>query len=343
MNYKAAVIGCGRIGCGFDEDSKRKNISTHAGAYKNNSKTELVALVDLNQDVLKKYAARFNVQKTYTSAEEMLKIEKPDILSICTWNATHHELVKLAVQNNVKAIFCEKPISNNIQNAKDMIKLCRENKVILMIDHQRRFDKTHQEIKKFLDNNGLGRIQQVNFYYTAGIANTGSHMFDLLRLFFGDVDWVKAFKSANLSPNPNDPNFDGIIKFKNDIFCSIHALDVKNYLIFDLNIMGAKGRIHLTNSGFTVNYFEAKDSEFFSGYKELVESNSPITNHPKEFMVNAVQHLVECLNNKNNPISSGEDGLASFELICAFHESAKEGGKKIFLPLNNSEINIESR
>ncbi len=65
--FKAAVIGCGRIGCGFDEDPKRQNISTHAGAYSNNQNIALVSLVDLNQSILNKYAERFNVPKTYTS------------------------------------------------------------------------------------------------------------------------------------------------------------------------------------------------------------------------------------------------------------------------------------
>ena len=32
--YRAGVIGCGRIGCAFDDDPKRGYVSTHAGAYR---------------------------------------------------------------------------------------------------------------------------------------------------------------------------------------------------------------------------------------------------------------------------------------------------------------------
>ena len=53
MVYKCAVIGCGRIGCSFDDDSKL--IRTHAGAYYNNSKTILNALCDIDKSSLLKY------------------------------------------------------------------------------------------------------------------------------------------------------------------------------------------------------------------------------------------------------------------------------------------------
>lgn len=343
MKYKAAIIGCGRIGCGFDDDPKRKTIATHAGAYYSNGNIDLAALADTNQEKLDKYSKKFNVPKTYTDYKKMLATEKPDILSICTWNSTHHEIVAETVKNNIKVIFCEKPISDTITNAKQIVRLCKENNVVLMIDHQRRFDLTHQDVKNFLDQGKLGKIQQVSFYYTAGIANTGSHMFDLLRFLFGDVEWIQAVKSQNQSPNPDDPNLDGIVKFKNGIFCTIQACDVKNYLIFDLDIFGSKARIKLTNSGFTVKYYEAKESNFFLGYNELFESKSPIKEHPKNFMVNAVSQIIDCLEKNTNPLCSGEDGLAALELICAFRGSADNEGKRIYLPLKDSNIKIKSR
>ena len=45
---KCAVIGCGRIGCGFD-DNQSNLIKTHAGSYFKNSQTNLVALCDIDK------------------------------------------------------------------------------------------------------------------------------------------------------------------------------------------------------------------------------------------------------------------------------------------------------
>ena len=44
----------------------------------------------------------------------MLNNENIDILSICTHADSHEDIVIAAVKNGVKAIFCEKPISNNL-------------------------------------------------------------------------------------------------------------------------------------------------------------------------------------------------------------------------------------
>jgi len=343
--YRATVIGCGRIGCSFDDDPKRKYVSTHAGAYSKNDEISLVALVDKDENKLKKYKKKFHVPSVYIDHNKMLTKEKPDIVSICTWDNTHYKITKDAVKVGVKAIFCEKPMASNLHDAREMISLCKKKNVVLMIDHQRRFCKFHQTVKSFIDGNNLGDIQQVSFYYTAGIANSGSHVFDLLRFFFGDVDWCFAVESKNVSPNKKDPNFDGVLKFKNGIFCTVQACDVKKFLVFDLDIIGSKGRLKLLHSGFDYEYYTVKDSHVFSGQKELYKSEkSPIDrNIIREPMVDGVRHLVECLKNNKKPISNGEDGLKSLELICAFHESAKKMGKKIFLRLEKSLVEIRSR
>ena len=263
MTYKAGIIGCGRIGCGFDDDPKRKYIATHAGAYSSVNDVSLVALADTDRTKLEKYKEKFHVPSIFTDYMEMLKKEKPDIVSICTLNDTHYEITKNAVESGVEAIFCEKPIASKLDEARDMVNFCNKKNVVLMIDHQRRFCKFHQTVKAFIDNNKLGDIQQVSFYYTAGIANTGSHMFDLLRFFFGDVDWVFAVKSENISPNEKDPNFDGVLKFKNGIFCTIQACDINKFLVFDLNITGSTGRLKLIHSGFDYEFYTIGDSHVF--------------------------------------------------------------------------------
>ena len=344
MAFRAGIVGCGRIGSEFDDDPKRKMISTHAGAYSTVAEVKLVAACDLSKENLEKCGKRWQVPSLYEDYTEMLRKEALDILSICTWNSTHLEIVKEAANSGVKAIFCEKPIADSLKNADAIIKLCNEKGVVLQIDHQRRFDEFHQDIRSFVQNGKLGRIQQVTFYYTAGIVNTGSHMFDLLRFFFGDIDWVRAAYSQNKSPNPNDLNIDGVMRFKNGTFCAIQACDAQEFLIFEMDCIGTKGRLNITHSGFDVEFYKVRESELFSGYKEIFKSESPIKEDaPREFMVSAVRHLVECLKEGQKPICSGEDGRASLELVCAFHESARADGNKISLPLMDSEVKIESK
>ena len=164
MTFKAGIVGCGRIGSEFDNDPKRKMISTHAGAYSAVTGVELIAASDLNEEKLQRCGKRWGITSLYQDYKKMLREGNLDILSICTWNSTHLDIVREAINHGVKAIFCEKPIADSLKNADKIIKLCDEKGVILQINHQRRNDSFHQEVKGFLQKLNLGRIQQVTFY-----------------------------------------------------------------------------------------------------------------------------------------------------------------------------------
>lgn len=330
--YKAAVIGCGRVGCSFDDDPLRKVISTHARAYYENPKTELYALCDVDKSKLVKYGKRYSVDHLFTSVDDLLAKTKPDLISICTLPETHEEITIKAAKAGVKGIFCEKPIATSISAAKKMIKICEKNDVVLLIDHQRRFDPLFSKLKNEINNGLLGSIYQSTFYYTAGIFNTGTHVIDLMRYLFGDVEWVIGKNSIIPSPNPEDPNIDGMLAFKNGIFAGLHALDVKDYLIFEQDILGSKGRLRILSSGFELEYYGVSDSRYFSGYKEMEKLDLPFE-APKErqYMLEAINHLVNCIENKTNSISSGDDGVKALETILALIKSAKNSSKKTYL------------
>ena len=344
MKFRAGIVGCGRIGSEFDDDPKRKQISTHAGAYSAVDEVELVAACDMDANKLEKCGKRWRIRSLYRDLGEMLKSEALDILSICTWNATHLDIVEKAVGSGIGAIFCEKPIADSLRSADRIIELCNHKGVILQIDHQRRFDKFHQEVRAFLQGGKLGRIQQVNFHYTAGIANTGSHMFDLLRFLFGDAEWAQATYSENPSHNAADPNIDGMLKLRNGPLCMVQACDAGHYLIFEMDCLGTQGRLRLTHSGFDIEFHDVKKSELFSGYSDIYPAASPIDRHAaRDFMVEGVKHLIKCLREGKKSISSGEDGRAALELVCAFHESAQGEGRRISLPLKDSKVQVKSK
>jgi predicted dehydrogenase len=342
VRLRAAIVGCGRIGCAFDDDPKRGYVSTHAGAYSATPETPLVALADLDESRLKKYGAKFGVSALYRDYREMLRAERPDVLSVCTWNDTHLEIIEAAVEAGVRGIFCEKPLADTLEAADRIVELCERRGVVLLVDHVRRFDPFHQEIAAFIQGGHLGRIQQVTAYYTAGLANTGSHLVDLLRLYVGEAAWVQGLPSAAPAPNPNDPNIDGWIWFEKGFGAALQACDVHSYLILEVSVLGTEGRLRVTSSGFDVQFERVRDSARFSGYRELEPAGSPIdTNRPHEFMLEGVRHLVACVRGAS-PISSGRDGRRALELICGLRESAAADGQRVTLPLGSSRVTIQS-
>ena len=337
---RCAVIGCGRIGCGFD-DNLSKTIQTHAGSYYKNSQTNLVALCDMDVNKLKKYGKKYNISKLYENSLKMFEKENIECVSICTLVETHLELVKEAAKFNVKGIFLEKPISSNLKQAQEIIDICKKNKISLMIDHQRRFDPFYNNIQKLINQKKIGEIQIINVYYGSGIANTGSHLFDLIRLFFGEIISLKSNPSKNNSNNIMDLNFDIRLELSNKIICNIIALDYKNYALFEMDIIGTTGRIKLDLASNQIEYFKIDNTDSIV-YKKLTKNKIMIKNSKQSSIQLGVKNLIESIKVKKQLQCTGFDGYKSLELIIASINSAKKR-KKIELPLRNKNYNIDSK
>jgi predicted dehydrogenase len=339
--YRAAIVGLGRIAAGFESDPLRIKPASHTGGYLAHKRINLIAVCDTDNEKLDGYGRQWGVKRLYNNFDEMLRKERIDILSVCTWNSSHKEIVQKAVAAGVKAVFCEKPLSDSLKNADSMAALCRKTKTVLAVNHWRRWDAFHNRLKELIDKGTIGDVQSATFYYTAGIANTGTHLLDLLRYFFGDVSWVWAHKEKKYTSMP-DPCLDGYMYFKNGFGCALKGCEVKSYLVFELDVLGTKGRIRLYDSGDKATLWLAEKSKMYSGYQELYEKPLPFGNPHRAHFLNSIQDIVACIESGRQPACSGEDGVAALELIAALHLSAKKG-IKVALPLKNRTFRIISK
>ncbi len=335
---RCAVIGCGRIGCGFD-DGNDKTIRTHAGSYFKNPATKLVALCDVDTAKLKKYGQKYSVNNLYTNSTEMFKKENLDCVSICTFLDTHLELIKEAAQYGVKGILVEKPLSNNLDDAKTILEICKKNKIILMIDFQRRFDPFYHSLKKMIDQKVLGDLQYVNVYYGSGIANTGSHIFDLIRFLFGEVISLRGNHSKNKSNNNLDPNIDIVVNHSNNLTTKINAINANSYGVFEMDIFGDRGRIRVNYAINTLDLFKPSKGLV---YKNLASHSAKIKTSKQSSIYLGIKNLAECIKSRKKPLSGGENGYKSLELVVASIMSANKD-KEIQIPLKPNKFIVHSR
>jgi predicted dehydrogenase len=327
MTYKTCIIGCGNIASIWSNLFSKWPV-THMAAYQKHSKTEVVGVCDIDINKAKECALKWNVKKFYSNMDEMLSQLKPDIVSVCTPCENHYDTVKKILQFPVKAILCEKPIADNLNKAKEMIKLCKEKNVPLIINHPRRYDELHNYVKNNLSHL-VGNPKKISFFYSGEIINHGSHLFDLLKNYFGEIKWVQA-----------DSEGDGLnilLKFKSGLVGSVLSFDFDDISIFDLSIIGDKARIDLINKPFW-DY----DYRYFKKEKDLIMDKANIfsKNHSedidkkfdREFFVKAVDDTIRSIESGEKPISPGEEALAALEVMMAAIYSSQNEGKRINLP-----------
>lgn len=322
--YSAVVVGCGRIGI---EEGSLGGLKpqTHAQGYYLHPRTALSALVDIRKERLKLAQKYYPDIPTFTSVEEMIVQVEPDIISVATTTPTHYNAVKAAAKKGVKAIICEKPIAQNISQAEKMISLCRKRNILLFVNHSRRFDKLIRSVKKKI--NYFGPIVQGNGQYVRGIYNNGTHLIDLLRFYLGEVEQVWAVRNTlteKWQDLEDDLNLDGFIFFKNGAKIAIQSMDATDYYIFELSLFGRNGIIHFTDLAYKIAYQpKLKKAAVTKKLGEFTKTDR-IT---KSTMLSMIDHVVDCLDGKDKPVSTGKDGLAVLKVINALVESYKKDSK----------------
>jgi len=194
MTLKVAVVGVGNIG------------SIHASVYKENPDTEIVAVCDIVKVKADEAAKKFG-GKAFYSVKEMLDSGiQLDLVSVCTKGeengGEHYEPTMELLAAGIP-VLGEKPISNDIEEGKEMVELARKNRLPYAVNLNHRFTPAAEKAKEWVDNGRLGKIHMINMRMWINnpvetspwfhLRALHPHSFDVIRYFCGDVKRVAAF------------------------------------------------------------------------------------------------------------------------------------------------------
>ncbi len=322
--YRAVVIGCGRIGAEAFRYHKKIQPATHAGAYQDHPRIELVGLVDIDPKKLKIAGKYFPNASLFTSTEKMFRKVKPDIVSITVPDDFHSPLVKLTAKFKTRAIVCEKPIAPSVKEAKEMIRACKKSKSLLFINHHRRFGTLIKEWREKVKKGKIGRVVSGNCYYFNGLFNGGTHTIDLLMFFLGKINWVSASFNKKTSWKKNDPDVNAFLGFRNGGLVAMQSLP-RNYVFANFYFYGSTGRLSIKNLGYEIEHQRLIKNKYYKDYYQL--TSPKIHKEKKTFMASMVDHVINCLDGKEKPVSRGKDGLAALEILLALKKSAENNSK----------------
>jgi len=191
---KASVIGMGPIG------------NTHARAYQLCANAQLSAVCDRMAGRAENAGRLYGVP-WYTDAKAMLSEIKPDICSIATGGfeyASDHYLPTVQALEAGCHVLCEKPISNDLAEAAEMVDLARRLGRCFALDFNHRFTPAALQAKKWQNEGKLGYLLFINMalwigrlgdfetdYYHLKALNP--HSMDMVRHYGGDVEEVHCY------------------------------------------------------------------------------------------------------------------------------------------------------
>jgi predicted dehydrogenase len=327
MIFQAAVIGLGNIGFKFSHDEKRKGTWSHVDAYSKCPATNLVGAVEIDQNTIDLFHSTFPKIPVYPTVKALFTAQHIDIVSICVPTQLHFPLFKEIIEHDTRAIFCEKPLSGSVNESEQMVSLAKEKNIVLAVNYTRRWQNSFILVKNMVNGGKIGNLRTITAYYPGRIFNIGSHLFDTVRMI-SKIQPV-SYSAVTIQPGP-DPSISGWIYCNQSVFFSFIATGKREDLIFEIDIIGDEGRIKILENGEIVEYYQFKESNRYSSYRELVKEEIPIIAENDRF-VEAISNIVHVLEGSAlEVLCSGHDGLAVDMIIDAILRSSQLNGKPVY-------------
>ena len=315
-SLRAAIVGCGNIGGGYDRVPPARNEDaqgsmTHAGAYLLHPETVLAAVADVNVQNLEDFKQKWGVQSTYRDYQEMFGAESIDIASICTPTNTHSQVLAAALDVGIETIFVEKPISQNRDEARRMVAQAEGRQVA--VNYYRRWNNSIRNLREDIDSGRWGHPIAACVRYTKGLWVNGSHFIDLFRWFFGEPQSVRTFRRHGRA-DTDDPGYDFALTFANGLAVDFHHLPDASYVFLDVEIFFRNGRVSLRQRGQIVQTEIGVPEPKFGSFHILGGSQTKETSW-QFCLPTAVRELVAQRDAGEPPACTLEDGCRVVE-IC---------------------------
>jgi len=302
-----AVIGCGVWG------------RNHARVYKQIPDVQLKTVVDSDAKKAKEIGELYKVGWS-TEFLNVFKDEDIDAISICTPTITHADIALEAIKHG-KHVLVEKPMTNTLDEAKELIRAAEKQGVHLAVGFVERFNPAVNEAMSLIDQ---GKIGDVILAHTRRVSRRP--------LRIGDVGVIKdlAIHDIDIVNNlfPEEPD---------SVFCTAGSIahGFEDYANINLRYKGDRNAFIETNwltprvvRNLTITGSEGIITVHYRTQEITVENNEQLT-QPflpyKEPLYLELQSFTRAVMNDTTPEVTGEDGLKALRICEAALRSAETG------------------
>ncbi len=331
-NYRVGFIGVGKPwksegATGFGMAHQ------HADGYVRTGRCTLAACADPSEGATRFFAEKYGVPRVYSDPAEMLAEEKPDIVSVCTWPHLHAPLTIAAARSGVKAIHCEKPMATSWGEAKEMARVCEENRVRLTFNHQRRFLGPFQAARGQIQAGAVGELIRIEGN-CGDLYDWGTHWLDMFFFYNGEAPakWVlgqvDSREERKIFGVPMENQGLCEFQFENGVRAFLATGKDSNEPAAH-RLIGTEGMIEVRGDAPHVRLMNATTN----GWHTIEQ---PDDLHGPDAVERAIADVVDSLATGRGSMLSAQNALRSTEVIFAAYESSRRRGR-VDLPLTKDD------
>ena len=321
----------------------------HAQVYKNIG-FELTVCTDIFEASGRKFAEQYGCEFVSTF-EEVCRHPKVDYVDVCTFPDFRLQPIEICAQTG-KHVQVQKPISTNLETARQMIETAKRGNILLGVVSQHRFDDASLFLSKAIADGRLGRLLQcdcyVKWYRSAeyysrpikgswktegggALMNQAIHQIDILRWLAGPVaELYGMWQLGALHKIESEDVVNAVVRYASGATGVVQASTAMWPGYTErTEFHGTKGTAII--SGDKLTAWDVKDdsgdpapvtADVASGSSDpMAISLEPFERQFRDFG-DAIRH-------GRKPKVAGEEGLEAIEVVDAIYRSCRTGEKVV--------------
>ena len=337
-------FGIGAVGGGFIMRDVQLLAYADAGF-------KVAAIMSRTPETASAVASLRNIPKCYNSLGEMLGDPEVEILDIALPPHRQLDIVRQAVRDgkHLKGILAQKPLAVNYSEAREIVELCSQRGLPLVVNQNMRYDQSIRALKTILERGYLGEpvlgtIEMravphwqvwLQEYKRLTLLNMSVHHLDCFRYLFGNPESI--FVSARKDPRTSFAHEDGIclyiLEYANGLRASswddvwtgprTKEDDLKPYIKW--RVEGTEGLAEGT-IGWPAYPNHSPSTLTFTTMKQPGVWFTPRWSEawfPDAF-AGPIAELMNAIVTQKEPETSGRDNLKTMALIEAAYQSLRE-------------------
>src|SRR5947199_1883635 len=308
---RVAVIGAGYWG--------KKVIREIREVQRNRGGAELHSVVDNSPTMLSQCQQEFGPLDYRVDYHSLLTDPNLHAVHICTPNASHFEVASAFLRHG-KNVLVEKPLTLKSQDAYSLVKLAKENHLVLCTGHIHRFNNGVKEMRKAIASGELGELYYLRFRWTGFmlpqgyrevITDLAPHPFDICNYLLDIWPNKITCRGKGYRTKENEEVAFITAEHPNGLAAQVEVSWLDREKRRDVTVVGSKGMAYL-------------DCSEQRGVLHASPSTQ-ISITPSNTLREEVTHFVNCIssNHDSKPYANLSDGVLGARVVSVL-EAARE-------------------
>ncbi|MBF6612831.1 MAG: Gfo/Idh/MocA family oxidoreductase [Chloroflexi bacterium] len=254
---------------------------------------------------------RWPIEQVYSSSEEMIGEARLDALFVLTPKYNHTRFVELGLSSGLD-VFCEKPLSTSLEEARHVADLADQTGRLLMVAFNRRYAEVYKTARRHFGEGHpqfcVAQKNRTGSEYRATLENA-IHMIDLLRWFCGEAEQVTAH---TIAPDPyQEDGTMALIRFNTGAIGTLVAARTAGEWDERLDAYGGATSVRVTapdtvatSAGGETRIVEMRPRAFGWAQATTTMGFAP-----------EVHHFIECVRERRQPLTDGREAVRTQELV----------------------------